>query len=402
MTISRRKFLAVVLLFSSAFAWFYIFYNHFNELGLAGVISESIWYDAGIITFLISTVVFAFIGSSIANRVKRRKFLAYWILFGILVIIPIMFIRIEEFLVVFGLLGGLSFGLGFPLCQAVIADSTTPEERGRVAGVVIFISFILLMFSIVIIQALGLTPSGIILFSIAIKSIGFIAILLDPFERKIEKAQSWQKVLHAKDFDYYLLAFVMFSISAGLVGLIWNQLYNLTPIYEEFNRIGTSLRYVGLSVFALIAGVMADRIGRKKPILMGLIMLGAAYAIVGALTTPETYLVNLILSGLAWGVIFVVYLVVPGDLSHSGSSERYYALGWLLPVILIIGIEGSGRLIGYAPPITIFSTVLIIIILVAFVPIIYAAETLSESKIRRRRFKDYTERVGKIIQESKE
>lgn len=72
---------------------------------------------------------------------------------------------------------------------------------------------------------------------------------------------------------------------------------------------------------------LADRFGRKKPIILGLVMLGTVYAIVGLVTTPQTYFINLLLSGLVWGVIIVVYLVVPRDLSPPGSTERYYALG---------------------------------------------------------------------------
>ena len=130
-------------------------------------------------------------------------------------------------------------------------------------------------------------------------------------------------------------------------------------------------------------------------------MLGGAYAIVGLLTTPETYFVNLLLSGFAWGVIMVVYLVVPGDLSLPGSTERYYTLGWVLPLILYIGVDGIGRLSGFTPQIDVFSTTLTVVLFASIIPILYAKETLSESKLRDRKFRDYTEKVGKIIQESK-
>jgi len=58
----------------------------------------------------------------------------------------------------------------------------------------------------------------------------------------------------------------------------------------------------------VIAGYATYRIGRKKPIVFGLIMLGAAYALVGLLTTTDKYFATLPLSGFAWGIIMVAYL----------------------------------------------------------------------------------------------
>jgi hypothetical protein len=134
----------------------------------------------------------------------------------------------------------------------------------------------------------------------------------------------------------------------------------------------------------------------------GLIVLGAAYAIVGLLTTPETYFVTLMLSGFAWGIIMVVYLVVPGDLAFTGSAERFYAVGWVLPLILYTAVEGTGSLIGFVPRIDVFSTILSVILFAAILPLWSAVETLSESKIRERKLREHIEKVGKIVQESQE
>jgi MFS family permease len=95
-------------------------------------------------------------------------------------------------------------------------------------------------------------------------------------------------------------------IAAGLVSLLWNAVPNTGEFYAAY-QTASILRYLGLTVFAIITGIMVDRIGRKKPIIVGLVMLGAAYAVVGLLLTPVAFFVNLLLSGLAWGIIMVVY-----------------------------------------------------------------------------------------------
>jgi MFS family permease len=400
MTIPLRKLLAVTILFSSSFAWFFVVYYYFDELISPGSVG-SFWFNAGTVIFLVSIVVSAFIGSVIAAKVNRRKLLLLWLVSGVVATIPFLFFRGDQFFVIWGIMAGLSFGVGFPSCQAFLADSTAPEERGRVAGLVILATFVLVVFSFLLKPALGLESAGILLLTVGIKSIGFLSFALDPIDRVENEAKPWRAILGYRDFNLYLMAFVLFMVAAGLVSLLW-QAVPQTPVYDEVTRTAMILRYMGLCVFGIIAGLMADRIGRKKPIILGLVMLGAAYAIVGLLTTPETYFVNLLLSAFAWGIIMVVYLVVPGDLSFAGSAERFYTVGWVLPLVLYIGVEGTGKLTGFAPPINIFSTILSVVLFASVLPLLSAVETLSESKLRERRFREYAEKVGKVVQESKE
>lgn len=400
MTIPFRKLLAVTILFSSSFAWFFVFFYYIDELISPGSVG-SFWFNAGTVIFLVSIVASAIIGSAIAAKVNRRKLLLLWLISGVVATIPILFFRGDQFFVIWGIMAGLSFGVGFPSCQAFLADSTSPEERGRVAGFVILITFVLVVFSFLLKSVLGLESTGILLLTIGIKSIGFLSFRLDPIDRAKNEAKPWRAILGYRDFNLYSLAFVLFMVAAGLVSLLWQGLPP-TPEYDAVTRTATILRYMGLCVFGIIAGLMADRIGRKKPIILGLVMLGAAYAIVGLLTTPETYFVNMLLSGFAWGIIMVVYLVVPGDLSFAGSAERFYTVGWVLPLVLYIGVEGTGKLIGFAPRIDIFSAILSVVLFASVLPLLSAVETLSESKLREKRFREYAEKVGKVVQESKE
>ncbi len=400
MTISRSKLLAATLLFSSSFAWFFIFFNYFDEIVSPGSVGSS-WHNPAIIGLLGSIVISAFIGSVAAGKINRRKLLFSWLVIGIVALIPIVFLRGDALLIVWGIVAGLTFGVGFPSCQAFLSDSTTPDERGRVAGLAILATFVLVAFSLLLTPVLALDATGILLLTFAIKSIGFVSFALDPIERNEKTVKPWRDIFTYRDFNLYLLAYVLFSVAAGLVSLLWQGL-PLTPEFDAATRNGTMLRYVGLGIFALMAGFMADRIGRKKPIIIGVIMLGAAYAIVGLLTTADTYFANLLLSGFAWGIIMVAYLVVPGDLAFAGSAERFYTVGWVLPVILYIGGDGIGRLAGVSPRIDIFSTVLSIVLFASILPLLSAVETLSESKLRERNLKEHAEKVGRLVGESEE
>ena len=257
MSIPPGKLLAVILLFSSSFAWFFVFYNYFEDMISPGISLDSFMYNAGIVIFLIFTVISAFIGSILAEKINRRKFMLLWIFFGIVATLPILVFRGEDFLIIFGILAGVSFGIGFPSCQAFLADSTIPEERGRVAGLAILLSFVLVIFSLLIISALDLESTGILVVSILIKAISLLSFVLDPITRKKGTTKPWRFVLGSKDFNFYLLAYVLFNIAAGLVSLLWQGLPQNSE-YDEVTRIGMLLRYVGLGVFAMIAGFMAD------------------------------------------------------------------------------------------------------------------------------------------------
>jgi len=397
MTIPKKKFLAVIFLFSSTFAWFYIFYYYFNEMFSPSISGESWTFQ---LLFLVFMVISAFIGSIISEKVNRKNFLFFWIIFGILSLIPIPFITSNELLTIFMILIGFSLGLGFPSCMAFIAESTTPDERGRVSGVVVCVAFFLAIFGLFLIPALNLEPIGILVVLILLKSTAFLSFLMDPLDRAKGEPKRWKFVLGYKSFDYYILAFIMFCIAASLVNILWGIFYS-DPEYEAVTQIAQMIRYVGIGFFALIAGILADRIGRKKPIILGLLLLGIAYTIVILISTPGTYFVNLIVSGFAWGVLFTVFLVIPGDLAFSGSTERYFATGWLLAISMFVGITALGDLFSESIPFNFVSWMLTIIIFAAILPVLAATETLSESKIRQRRFKDYTEKVGKIVLESK-
>jgi MFS family permease len=363
----------------------------------------SSWHTAGILLLLAFIGVSALIGSVIAEKTERRQFLFLWLILGILTTVPILYFRGNEFLLIWGIIGGISIGLGFPSVQAYLANSTTPDERGRVSGIAIFVTFVFIIASFLLVRFFGEEAASKILFlTLVLRSIGFVSLKLDAVKKAKNKAKSWRVTIGYQDFNRYLLAFVLFMIAAGLVSLLWNAV----PATGEFNaayQTASILRYVGLTVFALTTGLLADRIGRKKPIIIGLVMLGAAYAVVGLLLTPATFFVNLLLSGFAWGIIMVVYLVVPGDLSFPGSEERFYAVGWVLPLILYVGVQAVANVVGLSLNyVGIFSTILTIVLFGAILPLLYSVETLSESKMRERRLKEYAEKVGKLVEESQE
>jgi hypothetical protein len=108
-----------------------------------------------------------------------------------------------------------------------------------------------------------------------------------------------------------------------------------------------------------------------------------------------------VLSGITWGLFFVIFLVVPGDLSTPNLREKFYALGYILPVtgllaLSIIPVPNIPDIID----VNLIAQILGVCLFLSMYPVFRAKETLTEKKIREREMKEYAQRIGKLIEET--
>ncbi len=390
--ISRKKFLAVTLLSSSSFAWFFIMYVYFNEM-----FSNSPMLFMGEALFLFFSAFSSLLGSLVSEKIPRKQLLGAWIVFGVLVTASLAAFQGTELAPLVGALLGLSFGIGFPSCWAALADCTVVEERGRVSGMAILMTFVLVIVATLAKPLIGLVLAGVIL-----RSLGFLTLAVDPCKRQEGRNIPWGSILGHGSFALYLLPWIMFNVANGLVSFVRSGLpLPQSPEWSTANSLGNTLHYVGTGVFALISGIAADRVGRKQPIIIGLIMLGVSYVFLGLATSSSSWLIFLTTSGFAWGLIMVVYIAIPGDIAGSGAKERFYALGAIIPLILYMSFSSISESLGISAPVTIVSSILSIILFVSVVPVFRASETLPENKLRARKLKEHVERIGKLVEESR-
>lgn len=292
--------------------------------------------------------------------------------------------------------------MGLPGSMAIVADYTVVEERGRVSGIIILVTFIIAFASMAITRVFSLAPVGIALLFAVVRLSSILALIIDKCERI---ASSAKEKIHLsftvnREFLFYIFPWVMFSIASSLA---WNVIPQQTYTVEL--ALETTLRYIFIAVFGLAAGVMADRFGRKRIIYIGLVVLGVAFAMLGfSLSQPfvlwlhRLWYIYLALSGVTWGSFFVVFLTVPGDLSDPASREKIYAL--------VAGLFIAGAIpvpdVSGVFPVDSLSQLLSIIVFLSIVPVLRAKETLHESKIRKRKLKEHMERISKIIKQSKD
>ena len=385
--ISSKKFLAVLLLFFPSFAWFYLFENYLR-LFIASFTGDITWVYIGLLLYYASIVISAIIGSIISGNLNRKRFLTFYISLGIIATTLVTVFQGLMFYLFSGIFVGASFGLGLPSILAYFAESTTAEERGRVSGVLIFITFITIIFLGLIINYLQLSESIVyLLISIIVRTTSFIALLIDPCEKVVCKRNKWIGVLTTHGFWLYFISWLLFSVAAGTFGFIEG--------YES--ALGDILLYLGTVLSALIVGFASDRYGRKNIILFGFISLGISYIIFGIASSEISYLFTRVIYGAASGTIFVVYsLTVMGDLAYTCSRERLMAIG-VVPTFIVYGIfQTLSNAFKFSITPNIISAILGVLSIISLIPLIYAPETLPKEKLLRKELEEHLARAKEL------
>ena len=394
MTISSRKFTAVTLLTSGTLAWFFLLQVYLNDL-LTSIIQDAYLVDICMGLFFAFGILSAIIASLIADKVDRKKFFIIWLIIGVLSTLSLAVIHGLFLSIIFCIILGLSLGSILPSSMVSIADSTTIEERGRVSGTTILETFVIAFLAIAIITMLGEGILTIIIVISLVRLVSLFAFAIDKSEIKTKKEKTRLQKSTYREFAYYLIPWIIFALTAGLA---WNLIP--TEDYSSVISLGTIFRYAFIAIFGLIWGVVADRVGRKQPIILGLILLGISFAGLGYDMNETTVLFYLIISGIAWASFLTTYLAIPGDLSDYTLREKFYALV-ITPLIVLFGLSLLDPNFLENFPVNSFSQILSILLFLSIIPVLRAKETLKESKIRQRKMKEYTQKVGKIVQKSK-
>jgi MFS family permease len=400
--IPRKRILSLVILFAFNLAAMY-FYHLFLMEEILNVYFNS-WDTVffGRSLFYISLSISQIIGAILAGRFSRKTILQYWIILGVVSLVFSTFLQNQSNIFLLCLLLGFSFGLGIPSCFAALADFTLVEERGRVSGIVQFSTFFLLILLILVPSMLDFGVKEYQYLSIILRLLSFSAILLDPFDQKKEKSQSFMRILGNRQLILYSIPWVMFNLSNGVLVIIENQLKQNVS-YDIVFTISPFLLYAAALIFGLTSGVIADRNGRKLPHILGVIALGIAYALVGITSTPQSWFATIAISGVGWGFLMVAYQwTVLGDISPVGSREKFYAVGFIVPTIVETVFQFISSRVSGEVNISWITAALSVFLFISIFPLLMAKETLPENKMQDRRLRDYLKKVTEAIEESKD
>jgi MFS family permease len=295
--------------------------------------------------------------------------------------------------VALGLIFGFSLGFGMPNCMGYFNIQTQIENRGKYGGFVILSTGILT----VGLDLLGIS-SGFFELTITLAAWRAIALVAVAFSKptvKIEdtkSAPSYRTIISRRPFILYFVPWVMFALLNYLTTPVGQNV--LPPsVLSDLQLLGN----VFLGVSALVGGALMDLVGRKRLAIVGFVILGLSYSILGFANETPVWYVHNVMNGISWGILYVLFVVtIWGDLSYGAPSDKLYALG-VSPFFFskFLQLTINAQIVAAIPISSIFSFTALFLFL-AVLPLIYAPETLPEKIMKNRELQTYVEKAQKI------
>lgn len=391
--IGLRQFAPALALVFSSLVWYTLTYAVFsglvNELSLSVTLTFALYgvYYAG---FALSAVLGALVFPP-----AREKSLLVWMLLGTLAtaLLPSVKSNSLPINLLFSLFLGVSVGVGLPSSLAYFADTTVVENRGRCGGVVWgAVGFSVLGLALFL-NTMGSLEASVLLTVWRLAGL-LVFYALSRIRGKLQpsfSSSSYRFIMGRKDVALYLLPWVMFSLVNFAESPILGNLFGDSQAFVGF------VEFAIAGFFAIVGGVLADLVGRKRVVITGFVILGIEYAVLSLFGgVRASWFVYTVCDGIAWGMFAAVFfMTVWGDLAEDGQKEKYYVLGglpYLLAGFLPVLIK---PFVGEIETVTAFSLASFFLFL-AVLPLMYAPETLPEKKIREMELRSYTERAKKI------
>jgi len=398
----QRDFLAVFIIIVSTFSWYFPLYLFFQSMLEKLEVESSFLLLAFGVQFVVA-VGSAIVGTALARRFPSRDaFLSAWMFVG--VIASVSMVALETFNMTYILLVsfvlGISLGLGFPSCLAYFGDYSVEENRGRLAGITFFGSYLGIFFMGLLLSFFSLIVGALIL--AAWRGIGLLLFLLTRSKQDYGKENvievSYKSVLLDRSFLLYLVPWIMFCLINFLEAPV------LTVFLGEDFASFVPISEYGIGGFvALMGGWFADSVGRKRVVIFGFIMLGIAYAVLGLFPSIIlSWYLYIILDGVAWGIFSLMfYMVIWSELAGNRIKDKYYLVG-VLPFLISSYVQilftPYAKLIDISAA---FSLASLFLFLAVF-PILLAPETLPEKKIELKRLRKYMEKAKKVKEKHEE
>jgi MFS family permease len=137
----------------------------------------------------------------------------------------------------------------------------------------------------------------------------------------------------------FLLCDLLVWTAAGVHQVLYN-LYLVEGGYQEgFVGHAISMNAIGLALTALPAGVLADRWGRRKTLLLGVAFEAGGLLLRSILLIPGTIYAGSLLAGAGQALILIT--AAPFITEHSTARERTHLFTTFFAVSLSAGVVGS-------------------------------------------------------------
>jgi|UniRef100_A0A832ERQ8 MFS family permease len=391
--IAWRKTAPSIFLVLNSFVWFTLTHAVFNII-INGFDLPDVEKLILFATYFLSIAVSAIFGSKLFPR-KRIEYLNLWLFMGVIATLLLATASINGILAnaLLALFLGFSIGVGMPSCLSFFADLTSIENRGLVGGIIwSTVGFTVLIFAFLISMLEILEAIGLLTAWRLLGSLSFLFMTKRHKKLDMQRTPHYLELVRKRETLLYLFPWIMFSTINFAEAPLLERVFG-----AEFFTFVQLVGYALIGIFAIIGGLVADVVGRKRVVITGFVMLGIEYAALSIFyDSIITLYLFLILDGITWGLFFsVFFMAIWGDLGENHEKEKYYTVGglpYLLASFLSILIKPYVNVIS---PTAAFSFASFFLFL-AVIPLMYAPETLPEKHVRERELRSYIEKAKKI------
>jgi len=284
--------------------------------------------------------------------------------------------------------------------MAYFTDSVRVENRGLMGGIVWGLVTAVVVPLAVVIGMLNYVTvmvdfAEVVTVLALVRGIGLMLFLM--FEEKDgkvpeeRKTPSYTAILGGRTLALYFVPWLMFCL------INWMEM----PVIEgqfpyELLALSGAVEVAIAGVSAPISGYFSDKIGRKRVIVTGFVILGVGYAALGLF--PQGIIAQysfIVLDGVAWGIFAsVFFMILWGDIAEEARKERFYFVGGFPYLLAQFLAMLSGPYFVFIQPNAAFSLASFFLFF-AVLPLLYAPEPLPERRLKEREMKEYIERAKK-------
>lgn len=392
--IAPTKKLAIVniMAISNAFVWYLLAFNTLKVL-----LSQQNANTADtLLVFGVNTgaiVIAGLLGSFLGNKFNNKtRFLYIWLASGMFLSLIPLGLNVLDIsqLTLISLIFGLYFGIGMPATMGYHSALTNTESRARIGG----LSFLII--------ALTFAVAGLVMFDnliitcVVLAVLRWVGLMVFHFVRGKEQPKpemavlSYRSIATNRPFILYFIPWCMFTLINYMTIPIQQNIFQTEASYQFF----TAMENIVIALSAVLSGFIADKFGRKRLTIIGFIMLGIGYAVMGLFSANASNviwgnIIYIISDGIAWGIFYVLFVfTLWGDLAYTKASDKLYFLGalpfvtsYFMQMLFSDSLQGIDKTL-------IFSFASFFLFL-AVLPLFYAPETLSEKLLKDRDLQSY-------------
>src|SRR6185436_10783321 len=125
----------------------------------------------------------------------------------------------------------------------------------------------------------------------------------------------------------------------GVFSVLFNLYLVEAGFQEGFVGQAISINAIGLALFALPSGWLADRIGRRRVLMIGAMLDGLGFAARAGFTEPGVILGASFVSGIGQSMLAIA--AAPFITEHSTPRERTHLFSSFFAVALLAGVVGN-------------------------------------------------------------